>query len=73
MVVFGHTERDMGLKNALKRIIAGPEDEPIPELGRNDRCWCGSGLKYKACHLAADNRRRMASRTSGPATPSRIL
>ncbi|MCZ4586141.1 SEC-C metal-binding domain-containing protein [Rhodococcus opacus] len=22
-----------------------------PDLGRNDRCWCGSGLKYKACHL----------------------
>jgi len=22
-----------------------------PGLGRNDRCWCGSGRKYKACHL----------------------
>lgn len=22
-----------------------------PELGRNDRCWCGSGRKYKVCHL----------------------
>nr|WP_085998418.1 SEC-C domain-containing protein [Rhodococcus sp. JVH1] len=22
-----------------------------PDLGRNDRCWCGSGRKYKACHL----------------------
>jgi hypothetical protein len=20
-------------------------------LGRNDRCWCGSGKKYKVCHL----------------------
>mgnify|MGYP000922634983 FL=1 len=20
-------------------------------LGRNDRCWCGSGRKYKVCHL----------------------
>lgn len=20
-------------------------------LGRNDRCWCGSGVKYKKCHL----------------------
>lgn len=20
-------------------------------LGRNERCWCGSGRKYKACHL----------------------
>ena len=22
-----------------------------PELGRNEPCWCGSGRKYKACHL----------------------
>ena len=21
------------------------------KLGRNDRCWCGSGKKYKRCHL----------------------
>jgi hypothetical protein len=20
-------------------------------IGRNDPCWCGSGLKYKKCHL----------------------
>jgi hypothetical protein len=25
-----------------------------PKLGRNDPCWCGSGKKYKKCHLAAD-------------------
>jgi len=23
-------------------------------LGRNDPCWCGSGKKYKRCHLDAD-------------------
>ena len=22
--------------------------------GRNDPCWCGSGKKYKKCHLDAD-------------------
>ena len=21
------------------------------KLGRNDPCWCGSGLKYKKCHM----------------------
>jgi preprotein translocase subunit SecA len=21
-----------------------------PKIGRNDPCWCGSGLKYKKCH-----------------------
>lgn len=24
--------------------------------GRNDPCWCGSGKKYKKCHLASDER-----------------
>jgi hypothetical protein len=32
--------------------------EPIrrtgPALGRNDPCWCGSGRKYKKCHLSLD-------------------
>lgn len=26
------------------------------KLGRNDKCWCGSGKKYKACHMNFDNR-----------------
>jgi hypothetical protein len=24
---------------------------PSAGIGRNDPCWCGSGRKYKACHL----------------------
>jgi hypothetical protein len=26
-----------------------------PKLGRNAPCWCGSGKKYKKCHLNRDN------------------
>ena len=26
------------------------------KLGRNDECWCKSGLKYKNCHLEFDNK-----------------
>lgn len=26
------------------------------KLGRNDLCWCGSGRKYKACHMAMDEK-----------------
>jgi methionyl aminopeptidase len=26
------------------------------ELGRNEMCWCGSGLKYKTCHSAIDDK-----------------
>ena len=25
-----------------------------PKIGRNDPCWCGSGKKYKSCHLNSD-------------------
>ena len=24
------------------------------KIGRNDACWCGSGKKYKSCHLSFD-------------------
>jgi len=27
----------------------------VGSIGRNEKCWCGSGLKYKKCHLALDN------------------
>ncbi len=26
------------------------------KIGRNDKCWCGSGRKYKQCHMSFDNR-----------------
>ncbi len=25
------------------------------KIGRNDLCWCGSGLKYKKCHLGREH------------------
>jgi preprotein translocase subunit SecA len=25
-----------------------------PDVGRNDPCWCGSGKKYKNCHMNSD-------------------
>jgi preprotein translocase subunit SecA len=27
-----------------------PQGAPVPKVGRNDPCPCGSGKKYKACH-----------------------
>ena len=27
-----------------------PKDEAGNKIGRNDLCFCGSGLKYKKCH-----------------------
>ena len=54
----------MNLRNSLKRLVLGPEQQAIPVLGRNDRCWCGSGKKYKTCHLSADDRKRLAERSA---------
>ena len=34
--------------------------EPVvlgKRLGRNDPCWCGSGKKYKKCHLTEDEKK----------------
>lgn len=28
----------------------------LPKPGRNDECWCGSGLKYKKCHSEFDDK-----------------
>lgn len=28
----------------------------MEKLGRNDKCWCGSGKKYKACHMSLDEK-----------------
>ncbi len=38
--------------------LAGPSTKRPPRLpGRNAPCWCGSGRKYKHCHLRQDQRR----------------
>lgn len=29
----------------------------LGQIQRNDACWCGSGHKYKKCHLVADRKR----------------
>ena len=57
----------MNLRKSFQRLVLGPEQQAIPVLGRNDLCWCGSGRKYKACHLSTDDRKRAARRsgTSG--------
>lgn len=28
--------------------------QKVQKIGRNDPCWCGSGHKYKDCHLDFD-------------------
>lgn len=33
---------------------ASEAEKRLKTLGRNDRCFCGSGKKYKACHRDSD-------------------
>jgi hypothetical protein len=47
---------------AAKQKPASQEVKPVPvqaqphtDLGRNDPCYCGSGKKYKKCHLPIDD------------------
>jgi len=63
----------MNLAAGLKRLMLGPEDREIPTLKRNDRCWCGSGKKYKSCHMAGDDRKRSAQRAAAATQPAGSL
>lgn len=45
------TRIDGGDAETLHEVLARYQPTERPGLGRNDRCWCGSGRKYKACHL----------------------
>jgi preprotein translocase subunit SecA len=33
-----------------RATTASSTADPGAKLGRNDPCWCGSGMKYKKCH-----------------------
>jgi len=51
----------MGLLEKLNSFLK-TEQQEIPKLGRNDPCWCGSGKKYKRCHLEEDEKKRSQRR-----------
>jgi len=54
----------MSIVTSLKKMVGIETAQPDFTLGRNDICWCGSGRKYKTCHLASDDRKRSADRGS---------
>lgn len=48
----------MGLLKTIAGLFASKEEEEAAkDLGRNDDCWCGSGRKYKRCHLDDDTQK----------------
>ena len=53
----------MSLLKGIARFFGAEEEQqaPVRNTGRNDVCWCGSGKKYKKCHLEEDeNKARKA-------------
>jgi hypothetical protein len=47
----------VSLTSWIRNLFSGSPAEPPQQaapLGRNDLCWCGSGQKYKRCHLKSD-------------------
>jgi SEC-C motif len=45
------------LKNLLTPRSSAARGDKLP--GRNEPCWCGSGKKYKQCHLRKDTEQRI--------------
>lgn len=43
------------------------------EIGRNDKCWCGCGKKYKSCHERSDEQNLMPFVKQGYPLPNRSL
>jgi len=46
------TEFERGPSPDLGAAAQAPFVRPIPKVGRNEPCPCGSGRKYKHCHGA---------------------
>ncbi|MBN1639817.1 MAG: methionyl aminopeptidase [Anaerolineae bacterium] len=45
----------------------------MSRLSRNDPCWCGSGKKYKHCHMRSDAMLRLANRQPTGPLPSGVI
>jgi len=44
-------------KGIANMFSSKEEQDQGKNPGRNELCWCGSGKKYKKCHLMEDERK----------------
>jgi uncharacterized protein YecA (UPF0149 family) len=44
-------------RSIVSMFSSEPEQNQVRVLGRNEICWCGSGKKYKKCHLTEDEKK----------------
>ena len=51
---------------AREQAQQAPRIVELPQVGRNDPCPCGSGKKYKNCHMKQGNPRRRSSQNANP-------
>jgi len=58
----------VSLANWFRKLVSPQPRGPQVELGRNDVCWCGSGKKYKRCHLKSDELKRVEAHYSAQLT-----
>ena len=47
---FKTNNQALSTNNQTNSNIQAPITKPHGKLGRNEKCWCGSGKKYKKCH-----------------------
>ncbi|MBN1953909.1 MAG: preprotein translocase subunit SecA [Anaerolineae bacterium] len=77
-------QRRQHLQATRPRLPAAAQQSPLPrpaaasstpsqKVGRNDPCWCGSGKKYKNCHMRQDMASQHSPTTTArpPRTPAR--
>jgi uncharacterized protein YecA (UPF0149 family) len=50
---------------SIANMFSSEDEKPQERIpGRNELCWCGSGKKYKKCHLLEDEKK--ANRSFAP-------
>jgi hypothetical protein len=45
---------EVGPDHPLVHLLEQHRSQPRSDVGRNEPCWCGSGRKYKKCHIGGE-------------------
>ena len=56
----------IGAASAAAKAASSGNRPALPKTGRNEPCWCGSGKKYKHCHLAKDRGAAEEAKAAAP-------
>jgi uncharacterized protein YecA (UPF0149 family) len=62
----------VSLASWFRKLFSSRPQGPQGELGRNEPCWCGSGKKYKRCHLKSDEIKRVEAAYSAQLTARQL-